>query len=65
MNWKQKPTSERLIHWGPRTLDLDILFYDNEIIDIQICIFHTLICKIEILFSSQWMRLLHITAIRY
>ena len=24
---------ERLIHWGPRTLDLDILFYDNEIID--------------------------------
>lgn len=24
---------ERIIHWGPRTLDLDILFYDNEIID--------------------------------
>lgn len=23
---------ERLIHWGPRTLDLDILFYDREII---------------------------------
>lgn len=23
---------ERLIHWGPRTLDLDILFYDEEII---------------------------------
>lgn len=23
---------ERLVHWGPRTLDLDILFYDNEII---------------------------------
>ena len=23
---------ERIIHWGPRTLDLDILFYDNEII---------------------------------
>ena len=20
---------ERLVHWGPRTLDLDILFYDN------------------------------------
>ena len=25
--------SERIIHWGPRTLDLDILFYDQEIID--------------------------------
>lgn len=24
---------ERLIHWGPRTLDLDILFYGNQIID--------------------------------
>ncbi len=23
---------ERLIHWGPRTLDVDILFYDDEII---------------------------------
>lgn len=23
---------ERLIHWGPRTLDIDILFYDQEII---------------------------------
>ena len=24
---------ERLIHWGPRTLDLDILFYDRELIE--------------------------------
>lgn len=24
---------ERLIHWGPRTLDLDILFYDKEIME--------------------------------
>lgn len=24
---------ERLIHWGPRTLDLDILFYDQLIMD--------------------------------
>lgn len=24
---------ERIVRWGPRTLDLDILFYDNEIID--------------------------------
>lgn len=23
---------ERLVHWGPRTLDIDILFYDNEIV---------------------------------
>ncbi|MBQ8639077.1 MAG: 2-amino-4-hydroxy-6-hydroxymethyldihydropteridine diphosphokinase [Lachnospiraceae bacterium] len=23
---------ERLVHWGPRTLDIDILFYENEII---------------------------------
>lgn len=24
---------ERKVHWGPRTLDLDILFYDNVIMD--------------------------------
>ncbi|MBO5242555.1 MAG: 2-amino-4-hydroxy-6-hydroxymethyldihydropteridine diphosphokinase [Lachnospiraceae bacterium] len=24
---------ERLVHWGPRTLDLDIIFYDEEMIN--------------------------------
>ncbi len=24
---------ERRVHWGPRTVDLDILFYDNRMID--------------------------------
>src|SRR5699024_2987577 len=24
---------ERLVHWGPRTLDLDILFYDGLVLD--------------------------------
>ena len=23
---------ERLVHWGPRTLDLDIVFYDDEVV---------------------------------
>jgi len=32
---------ERTIHWGPRTLDLDIIFYDNEIIQEEaLCIPH-------------------------
>lgn len=32
---------ERLIHWGPRTLDLDILFYDDEIIEERdLCVPH-------------------------
>jgi len=26
---------ERLIHWGPRTIDLDILFYDDEMIQTE------------------------------
>lgn len=32
---------ERKIHWGPRTLDLDILFYDREIVEQKdLCIPH-------------------------
>ena len=39
---EQKAGRERLIHWGPRTLDLDILLYDNEIIeDDELCIPHS------------------------
>lgn len=30
---EQKAGRERLIHWGPRTLDLDIIFYDDIIYD--------------------------------
>ena len=30
---EQAANRERIIRWGPRTLDLDILFYDQEIID--------------------------------
>ena len=30
---EQKADRKREIHWGPRTLDLDIIFYDDEISD--------------------------------
>jgi len=30
---EQKLGRERKVHWGPRTIDLDILFYDDAIID--------------------------------
>ena len=33
---EQEANRERIIHWGPRTLDLDILFYDQEIIDLSL-----------------------------
>lgn len=32
---EQAAKRERLVHWGPRTLDLDLLLYDDEIIDTE------------------------------
>ena len=32
---EQEAGRERKIHWGPRTLDLDILFYDKELIETE------------------------------
>lgn len=38
---EQKAKRERVIHWGPRTLDLDIILYDNLILeDDDLCIPH-------------------------
>jgi dihydroneopterin aldolase/2-amino-4-hydroxy-6-hydroxymethyldihydropteridine diphosphokinase len=38
---EQKAGRERLIHWGPRTLDLDILLYDDLVMDSpDLCIPH-------------------------
>lgn len=30
---EQEAGRERLVHWGPRTLDLDLLFYDDLVLD--------------------------------
>ena len=32
---EQAAHRERLIHWGPRTLDLDLLLYDNEVLETE------------------------------
>ena len=38
---EQEAHRERLVHWGPRTLDLDIIFYDDMICsEDDLCIPH-------------------------
>lgn len=38
---EQDAGRERVIHWGPRTLDLDIIFYDNLVLETEdLCIPH-------------------------
>lgn len=38
---EQEAKRERLVHWGPRTLDLDILLYDDLVLeDEELCIPH-------------------------
>lgn len=38
---EQEAGRERIIHWGPRTLDVDVLFYDQEIIGTsRLCVPH-------------------------
>ena len=32
---EQDAGRKRVLHWGPRTLDLDILFYDDLILDTE------------------------------
>lgn len=33
---EQDAKRERLVHWGPRTLDLDLLFYDDLVLDSEL-----------------------------
>lgn len=38
---EQEAGRERIVHWGPRTLDLDIIFYDDLIVEEEdLCIPH-------------------------
>ena len=44
---------ERLIHWGPRTLDIDILLYDDLVCDEEnLHIPHIEMCKREFVLSN-------------